>query len=95
MHSLKNFKITTYKYHGRHHATNNNTTKMDSLKNAVGSAMGKDAQPGDKTEGRADNAVNTGIDDASKKVDVPTQDNGVLKEAADDKVNKDIPGGNN
>jgi len=66
---------------------------MDKIKNAVGNTMSKDSQPGNKVESSADNGVNTGIDDASKKVDVPTQDNKVLKEAADDKVNQDIPGG--
>ncbi|KAI1325321.1 hypothetical protein F5Y16DRAFT_378126 [Xylariaceae sp. FL0255] len=68
---------------------------MDFVKDAAEGKMSKDAQPGNSFEGAADGAANSEVDKLAGDVGVPQNDDNVINEAVDDKVNQDIPGGNN
>ncbi|KAK3938599.1 hypothetical protein QBC46DRAFT_162063 [Diplogelasinospora grovesii] len=67
---------------------------MDALKATLGNKMDQKAQPGDSVEGKADDAVNSGIDQAANSAGVPQQDDHAINDVTDSKVNSDIPGGN-
>ncbi|KAF7342829.1 hypothetical protein MSAN_01998900 [Mycena sanguinolenta] len=68
---------------------------VDKIEGAAENKLGQEAQPGDGVERTADNEVNQGVDQVANDVGVPQQDDNVINEVADRKVNQDIPFGNN
>ncbi|KAJ6548555.1 hypothetical protein B0H19DRAFT_1265369 [Mycena capillaripes] len=68
---------------------------VDKIEGAAENKLGQDAQPGDGIERTADNDVNQGVDQVANDIGVPQQDDNLINEVADRKVNEDIPGGNN
>ncbi|KAJ7143920.1 hypothetical protein C8R44DRAFT_864933 [Mycena epipterygia] len=68
---------------------------VDKVEGMAENKLGQDAQPGDGIERTADNDVNQEVDKVANDIGVPQQDDNVINEVADRKVNEDIPGGNN